>query len=41
MNKKLKEVLNGVGMVACAFAMMFAAVGVIYLIHIVFHTNFK
>ncbi len=41
MNKKFKEVLNGILMVAAAAAMMTVAIAVIFLISKVFHTNFK
>ena len=41
MNKRFKEVLNGIGMVLAAFAMMFVGVGVIYLIHGALHSLSK
>jgi hypothetical protein len=37
----MKELLNGLGLVAAAVAMIAAAIGVIFLISVVFHTNFK
>jgi len=41
MNKKFKEVLNGIGMIACAAAMMAVAIGFIYLFTALFHTGTK
>jgi hypothetical protein len=41
MNKKFREVLNGIGMVACAVAMMAVAIVFIFLFTSVFHTNSK
>ena len=37
MIKKFKEILNGLGMVVVAFAMMFAVIGLIFLFHAAFH----
>ena len=39
MNKKLREVLNGLGLVASAVAMMAIAIALIYLFTAIFHTN--
>jgi len=39
MNKKFREVLNGLGLVAAAVAMMAVAIAFIYLFTAVFHTN--
>jgi hypothetical protein len=41
MNKKMREVLNGIGMVAAAVAMMAVAITLIFLVHIAFHPNFR
>jgi len=41
MNKKLREVLNGLGMLATAFVMMGIAIAFIYAFTAVFHTNAK
>jgi len=41
MNKKLRELLNGLGLVAAAVAMMAAAIALIFVVTAVFHTNFK
>ena len=41
MNKKLREVLNGLGMVVAAFAMMAVGIGFIFLVSKIFHTNFR
>jgi hypothetical protein len=40
MNKKLREVLNGIGMVAAAVAMMAVAIALIFLVHAVFSHKF-
>jgi hypothetical protein len=40
-NKKMQELLNGLGMVAAAVAMMAAGVALIFLVHGIFHANFK
>jgi len=39
MNKKLKEVLNGLLMVVAAFAMMGVGIAFIFLVTKIFHTN--
>ena len=39
MNKKLRELINGLGLVAAAVAMMAVAVAFIYLFTAIFHTN--
>jgi len=41
MNKKLRELFNGLGLVAAAVAMMAVGIAVIFLVSAVFHTNFK
>ena len=41
MNKKLREFLNGLGMVAAAVAMMAVAIGLIFVITAVCHAIFK
>ena len=41
MNKQFREVLNGIGMVLCAFAMMAVGVGLIFLVTAIFHTNIR
>jgi len=41
MNKKLREILNGAGLVVSAFAMMAAGVAVIYIVMAVYHAVFK
>lgn len=41
MNKRLREVINAVGLVVAAFAMMAVGVALIFLVHAVFHANFK
>jgi hypothetical protein len=41
MNKQFREVLNGIGMVACAVAMMAVAIALIFLIHNGYHAIFK
>jgi len=41
MNKKFKEVLNGIGMVLAAFAMMAVGIACIILINMGFHAIFK
>jgi len=40
-NKKLRELLNGLGLVAAAVAMMAVGIALIFLVHALFHTNFK
>jgi len=40
MNKRLREILNGIGMVAAAVAMMLVGIAFIFLVSGVFH-NFK
>jgi hypothetical protein len=41
MKKKLLELLNGLGLVVSAVAMMAVGIALIFLVHAVFHTNFK
>ena len=41
MNKKLKELIKGLGLIGAAVAMMAVGIGLIFLISAVFHTNFK
>jgi len=41
MLKKLKEVINGLGLVVAAFVMMFVAIAGIYLFTAIFHTGTK
>jgi hypothetical protein len=41
MKKKLREVLNGLGLVAAAFVMMAVGVAFIFLVSAIFHTNHK
>jgi hypothetical protein len=41
MNKKLKDLLKGLVMIAAAVAMMAVAIGFIFLVAAVFHTNSK
>jgi len=41
MNKKFKEVLNGLGMVLAAFAMMAVGIALIFLVTSGFHAIFK
>jgi hypothetical protein len=41
MNKKLRELINGLGLVAAAVAMMAVGIAFIFLVSAVFHTNFK
>ncbi len=36
MNKKLREVLNGLGLVVAAVAMMAVAIALIFLVHAIF-----
>jgi hypothetical protein len=39
MNNKLREVLNGIGMVVAAFAMMAVGVAFIFLVTALFHPH--
>jgi hypothetical protein len=39
MNKKVKEVLNGLGMLVAAFAMMAVGVAFIFLVTALFHPH--
>jgi len=41
MNKKLKEFFSAMGLIAAAVVMMAVAIGAIYLITNLFHTNSK
>jgi len=41
MNKRLREFLNGIGLVVSAVAMMAVGIGLIFLIHMAFHAIFK
>jgi hypothetical protein len=41
MKEKIREILNGLGMVLAAAGMMAIAIAGIYLIHAVFHTSPK
>ena len=41
MNKKTKEILNGLGLVLATFVMIAIGIGFIFLVSAVFHTNFK
>jgi hypothetical protein len=41
MKKRVRDLLNGFGMIAAAFAMMAVGIGLIFLVAAVFHTNFK
>jgi hypothetical protein len=41
MKKKLKDLVRGLGLVLAAVAMMAVAIGFIYLVTTVFHTNSK
>jgi hypothetical protein len=41
MNKKLRELLNGLGLVAAAVAMMAVAIAFIFLVNAGFHAIFK
>jgi hypothetical protein len=41
MKEKFREILNGIGMVLTAVAMMAVAIALIYLIHAVFHAGSK
>jgi len=41
LNKKLRELLNGLGLVGAAVAMMAVGIAFIFLVSAVFHTNLK
>lgn len=41
MNKRLKEFLNGIGLVVAAFAMMAVGITCVYLVITFFHAVFK
>jgi len=41
MNKRAKEFLNGIGMLATAIAMIFIGSGIIFLLMKVYHAIFK
>jgi len=41
MNKRVLEFLNGIGLVLSAFAMMFVAAGILFLIFKIYRIFFK
>jgi hypothetical protein len=41
MNKKLKELLNGLGLVVSAVLMMAVGIALIFIVSAIFHTNPK
>jgi hypothetical protein len=41
MNKRLQEIINGLGLLFAAVAMIAVGIGFIFLVSAVFHTNFK